>query len=90
MMVKGSGTLMVVVRVVHMYPAAATVPSMLPMRMKTIMETSYPANLILMFLMFAAYSHSIGLISGKLRFMMLESVHWVCFCARKGFIWKLA
>ena len=46
--VKGSSIWMSRVFVVHMYVAAATVPSKAPIRMKSIMDTSYPRILIVM------------------------------------------
>ena len=46
--VKGSSIWMSRVFVVHMYVAAATVPSKVPIRMKSIMDTSYPRILIVM------------------------------------------
>lgn len=39
-MVSGSSTVMIVLLVVHMYAAAAAVPSSVPVRMKTIIDTS--------------------------------------------------
>jgi hypothetical protein len=46
--VRGSSICMSTVFVVHMYVAAATVPSNAPIRMKSIMDTSYPCILIVM------------------------------------------